>query len=71
MTPEQAQKAGFHFANAHLKVIEAAYGKEIAAQYSHGYAWAARDFLYKNVSPRGAYDRIQELADGCVTARTT
>lgn len=66
MTPEQAQQAGCAFAKAHLDVIEAAYGTEVAAAYANGHAWAARDYIYGLNGARAAFDAMTELADGAI-----
>jgi hypothetical protein len=66
MTPESARDAGKAFASAHLQVIEAAYGAEIAAAYANGHAWAARDFVYGLKGAVAAFDMMSELADGSV-----
>lgn len=66
MTPYQAQQAGNAFARAHLKVIEAAHGPEIAAAYANGHAWAARDFVFETKGAIAAYDMCSELADGAL-----
>ncbi len=66
MTPDQALQAGNAFARAHLDVIEAAHGKEIALAYANGHAWAARDFVYERKGARAAYDMLSELADGAI-----
>lgn len=66
MTPEQAQQAGHHFAEAHLKVIEAAYGPDIACAYANGHAWAARDYAFHYRGSRAAFDMMSELADGAL-----
>lgn len=63
MSPEQALQAGNAFARAHLQVIEAAYGKDVASAYAAGHAWAARDFVSEVINPRAAYDLCQDLAD--------
>jgi hypothetical protein len=66
MTPSQAQQAGCAFAKAHLDVIEAAYGTEVAAAYANGHAWAARDYVFGLKGARAAYDMMAELADGSI-----
>lgn len=66
MTSDQALQAGNAFAAAHLKVIEAAYGPEIACAYANGHAWAARDFVYGLKGSRASYDMLSELADGAI-----
>lgn len=66
MTPDQARDAGRAFALAHLKVIEAAYGKDIAAAYANGHAWAARDYVFDQIGARGAFDMCFELAEGAL-----
>ncbi len=66
MNPEQARDAGNAFASAHLKVIEAAYGPEVACAYANGHAWAARDFVFERKGARAAYDMLSELADGAI-----
>lgn len=66
MTPDQARDAGKAFALAHLKVIEAAYGSDIASAYANGHAWAARDYIYDKLGARAAFDMMSELADGSV-----
>lgn len=68
MTPYQAQQAGNAFARAHLEVIEAAHGSDIACAYANGYAWAARDYVFDKIGARAAYDQHQELADGAAMA---
>lgn len=66
MTPDQARDAGKAFASAHLKVIEAAYGPQVALAYANGHAWAARDFVYASKGAHAAYDMCAELADGAI-----
>lgn len=66
MTPQQAQQAGCAFAKAHLDVIAAAYGPEVAAAYANGHAWAARDYVYNLKGARASYDMMAELADGAI-----
>lgn len=66
MTPEQAQLAGCAFAKAHLAVIEAAYGSDVAAAYANGHAWAARDYVFEQRGARASYDMCAELADGAI-----
>lgn len=67
MTPDQALQAGNAFARAHLDVIEAAYGVDVAVAYANGHAWAARDYVFEKISPRASYDMTQELADGAAS----
>lgn len=67
MTPSQAQEAGRAFAKAHLDVIEAHYGTEVAAAYAAGHAWAARDYVFGLKGARASYDMMADLADGCLT----
>lgn len=66
MTPSQARDAGFAFAKAHLAVIEAAHGPDVAAAYANGHAWAARDYVYGLKGARASYDMMAELADGAI-----
>jgi hypothetical protein len=68
MTSEQAQKAGNAFARAHLQVIEAAHGPEIACAYANGIAWLARDFVFEQKGAIAAYDMMAELADGSIVS---
>jgi hypothetical protein len=68
MTPYQAQQAGNAFAKAHLDVIEAAYGVDVAVAYANGHAWAARDYVFEKLGARAAYDQHQELADAAAQA---
>ncbi len=63
MTPNQAIDCGNAFALAHLRVIEAAYGVEIASAYAAGHAWAARDYVLRTCGDREAYKMCQDLAD--------
>jgi len=67
MNIEQAQQAGCVFAKAHLDVIEAAYGVDVALAYANGYAWAARDYVFEKIGPRAAYAQHQELADAAAS----
>lgn len=67
MTPDQAMEAGNAFARAHLKVIEAAYGPDIACAYANGHAWAARDYVFETKCSRAAFEMMAELADGALT----
>lgn len=66
MTADQAQQAGCAFAKAHLAVIEATYGPEIACAYANGHAWAARDFIYGIKGAIAAFDAMTDLADGAI-----
>ena len=66
MTPEQAQQAGCAFAKAHLDVIEARYGTEVASAYANGHAWAARDYIYGVKGAVAAFDAMIDLADGAI-----
>lgn len=68
MTPEQAQLAGCAFAKAHLAVIEAAYGSDVAAAYANGHAWAARDYVFEQKGAVASYDMMQELVDAAVVS---
>jgi hypothetical protein len=67
MNITQAQAARNAFARAHLDVIEAAYGVDVAIAYANGHAWAARDYVFEKVGARAAYDLHQELADGAAS----
>ena len=66
MSPEQAQQAGCAFAKAHLDVIEATYGPDIACAYANGHAWAARDYIYGLKGAVAAFDAMNELAEGAI-----
>ena len=66
MTPTQAQVAGKAFALAHLQVIEAAYGPDIACAYANGHAWAARDFVFERKGARASHHMMDELAEGAI-----
>lgn len=63
MTVDQAGHAGRAFIEAHLKVIEAAYGGAVAAAYAGGMAGGARDYVLFNCGARPAFDLCYELAD--------
>ena len=54
---------GRAFALAHLKVIEAAYGREVAVGYASGHAWGGGEFILNNYGAKAAYDLLQNLAD--------
>lgn len=49
MDTRQALHVGYIQAEARLAVVEAAYGKEIAAEYAKGMAHYARDYMHKHV----------------------
>lgn len=63
MSADQAGQAGRAFIEAHLQVIEAAYGSTVAASYAGGMAGGARDYVLFNCGARPAFDLCYELAD--------
>lgn len=63
MTGDQAQQAGIAFAKAHLEVIEAAYGRDVATCYAQGFACYARDQMLNVIGPRETYNRFAHIAD--------
>lgn len=63
LTGEQAQAMGIALASAQLKVIEAAYGRDVASCYAQGFGCAGRDYMVHKLGPRETYNRFAEIAD--------
>lgn len=66
MTVDQALQCGAAFARAHLDVIEAAYGRDVAVAYAAGMSGEDRNFVAARYGLRSAYDCYQGLADDLV-----
>lgn len=63
MDKGQALEAGKAFAEAHLKVIEAAYSPEIASEYAAGYVMAARNRFIDKVGPQETWGYFFGIAE--------
>lgn len=55
MSPDQAVQVGRAFARAHLELIEAHYGTDLAVAYANGVAAYTRDLMRDRIGERDTY----------------